>query len=966
MTQQEPSPAQDQPGAAVGPRPDRTDQLGDTEAHLHFLESLDRVQRVMHGANDLEQEIGDVLGEVLSIFGSDRAWLVYPCDPVSTTWRSVVERTVPAFPPALPSEVDIPMTPEVAADFLRARMTDGAICLGPNTEPPLDEGASRYGIRSQMTMALYPAADRPYVFGIHQCSEGRSWNAHEQRLFVEIGRRISDGLNRLLILRRLRASEGRLAEAQRIAHVGHWECDLVTGRVNWSDETYRIFGHEPGTIELTAAAWTDMIHPDDRARREDAVQAAIRTGAPYEVEYRLVHPSGALRTVACAGNVWAADDGTPLRTFGVIQDITDRRHVERELRRSEARFRVFADHATDAFFLHDSGGRILDANRQACESLGYSRDALVGQLPSIFDDEFHLLDLESLGRSLLSGQTICFDSRHRRRDGSTFPVEVRLRPFKESGLLHSVSLARDITDRMRAEMALRESHALLQSVIEGTSDAVFVKDVAGRYLMMNAAAARLLGCAPENATGKSDEELLPAGMDEAHRSRELDVMASAREQTYEHVVSLHGHSRTLLTTTGPYRDARGNVIGVVAISRDVTELKRMEGQLRQAQKMEAVGQLAGGVAHDFNNLLTVINGYSNLLLNQLEPGDPDRDLIAEIRHAGERAETLTRQLLAFSRKQVLQPQVVRLNAVLEDLHKLLRRLIGEDVDIVLSLDPDLGLTKVDPAQFEQAIINIAVNARDAMPGGGRLRIDTGNAELDDAYAAEFPGVRPGRYLRITLRDSGVGMDATTSARVFEPFFTTKVQGKGTGLGLAMVYGFVTQSGGHIEVQSEPGNGTAFHVYLPRDDSTVPSHRPPVEQPEMPRGAEVVLIAEDEGSVRSLSRMILSSCGYTVLEASDGEKATVVARQHPGKIDLLVTDVVMPRMSGPRLAELLTADRPGMRVLLLSGYSGEAVTRHGTLAPETAFLQKPFGPMELARKVREVLDAPPSAKNAAGP
>ena len=396
MTQQEPSPAQDQPGAAVGPRPDRTDQLGDTEAHLHFLESLDRVQRVMHGANDLEQEIGDVLGEVLSIFGSDRAWLVYPCDPVSTTWRSVVERTVPAFPPALPSEVDIPMTPEVAADFLRARMTDGAICLGPNTEPPLDEGASRYGIRSQMTMALYPAADRPYVFGIHQCSEGRSWNAHEQRLFVEIGRRISDGLNRLLILSRLRASEGQLAEAQRIAHVGHGECDLVTGRVNWSDETYRIFGHEPGTIELTAAAWTDMIHPDDRARREDAVQAAIRTGAPYEVEYRLVHPSGALRTVACAGNVRAADDGTPLRTFGVIQDITDRRHVERELRRSEARFRVFADHATDAFFLHDHGGRILDVNRQACESLGYSRDARVGQLPSLLGDGFGHLALGGL------------------------------------------------------------------------------------------------------------------------------------------------------------------------------------------------------------------------------------------------------------------------------------------------------------------------------------------------------------------------------------------------------------------------------------------------------------------------------------------------------------------------------------------------------------------------------------------
>ncbi len=632
--------------------------------------------------------------------------------------------------------------------------------------------------------------------------------------------------------------------------------------------------------------------------------------------------------------------------------------MERELRRSEARFRVFADHATDAFFLHDHGGRILDVNRQACESLGYSRDALVGQLPSIFDDGFEHLDLESLGRSLLSGQTICFDSRHRRRDGSTFPVEVRLRPFKESGLLHSVSLARDITDRMRAEMALRESHALLQSVIEGTSDAVFVKDVAGRYLMMNAAAARLLGCAPENATGKSDEELIPAGMDEAHRSRELEVMASAREQTYERVVSLHGHSRTLLTTTGPYRDARGNVIGVVAISRDVTELKRMEGQLRQAQKMEAVGQLAGGVAHDFNNLLTVINGYSNLLLNQLEPGDPDRDLIAEIRHAGERAETLTRQLLAFSRRQVLQPQLVNVNEILGNLQKMLTRVLGEDVEVQTFLDRTIAAVTVDPGQFEQVIMNLVVNARDAMPGGGLLTIETANILLDSAYAETHADASPGPHVMIAITDSGTGMDSHTMSRIFEPFFSTKDRDRGTGLGLATSYGIIRQSGGHIWVYSEPGKGSTFKVYLPcaTDDDIPTPHQLP-ETPTQLGGHETVLVVEDDDRVRRVSSGALTRHGYRVLEAHSAESALALFRDERDHIAMVVSDIVLPRMSGLALAQEMRQLQPSLRVLYVSGYTENAFLRSGAIEPGMELLEKPFAPEELARRVRTILDRP---------
>jgi CheY-like chemotaxis protein len=318
---------------------------------------------------------------------------------------------------------------------------------------------------------------------------------------------------------------------------------------------------------------------------------------------------------------------------------------------------------------------------------------------------------------------------------------------------------------------------------------------------------------------------------------------------------------------------------------------------------------------------------------------------------------LTGQLLAFSRKQVLQPRVVSLNALLGDLSKLLNRLIGEDIELVLVPDPELGLAKIDPGQFEQAVINLAVNARDAMPRGGRLTIETGNAELDEDYAARHAEVRPGSYVRVAVRDTGCGMDPTTMARIFEPFFTTKGAGKGTGLGLAMIYGFVKQSGGHIEVFSEAGRGTTFNVYLRRARETTPSGKPSPELLKIPKGTETVLLVEDEGAVRTLSRMILQSSGYAVLEARDGQEGVWVAQQHAGAIHLLVTDLVMPRMSGRRLADLLVEARPGLRVLFLSGYTDEAVVRHGGLGASHAFLQKPFTPMSLARKVREVLDAP---------
>ena len=387
--------------------------------------------------------------------------------------------------------------------------------------------------------------------------------------------------------------------------------------------------------------------------------------------------------------------------------------------------------------------------------------------------------------------------------------------------------------------------------------------------------------------------------------------------------------------------------------------RSLEDQLVQSRKMEAVGRLAGGVAHDFNNLLTAILGYSNLVLEELEPGHPARADVEHMRRAGESAAALTRQLLAFSRKQVLQPQVLDLNQVVRRTQGLLQRLIGEHIALATSLDPLLDTVNADPGQLEQVILNLALNARDAMFGGGTLSIETANVVLDEAFASRHEGATPGAHVMLAVSDTGVGMDDETQTRIFEPFFTTKRRGEGTGLGLSTVYGIVKQSGGSIWVYSEPGHGTTFRVYFP---SAAQVERPPVTAPQTDglAGSETILLAEDQPEVRSIACAVLRRYGYTVLEAGDGGEALAIVGRHRQKIHLLLSDVVMPSMSGPELARLVQAEQPGIRVLYASGYTDDAIVRHGVLDPGVAFLQKPFTPSALLRKIREMLDAPIAA------
>jgi len=511
----------------------------------------------------------------------------------------------------------------------------------------------------------------------------------------------------------------------------------------------------------------------------------------------------------------------------------------------------------------------------------------------------------------------------------------------------------DITGRKQAEEALRRANDRLNAVIQSSPLAVSTLDADGIVRTWNPAAERLLGWTAEEVIGRP----LPTVHGEADEFRETKRRVMQGEPVTAVEVTRRKKDGTPVTVNlvaAPLHEADGRITGILGLIEDVTGVKRLEQQFFQAQKMEAVGRLAGGIAHDFNNLLTVITSYSELLLEDLGADDPKRDDVAQIRKASESAAALTRQLLAFSRQQVLQPQVLDLNETVAGTEKLLKRLIGEDVQLATVLAPDLGRAVVDPGQLEQIIMNLAVNARDAMPEGGRLTIETANMDMDAAYVQDHPPARAGRYVMLAVSDTGTGMDASTQAHIFEPFFTTKASGKGTGLGLATVYGIVKQSGGFIWVYSELGHGTTMKIYFPWAGE--PAERGAAAPASRPRpGTETVLVVEDAPSVRSVIRQALERYGYTVLEAPDGETALQLAAKHHGPIHLLLTDVVMPGVSGRQLADRLVHLRPGVKVLYASGYTDDAILHHGMLEPGIAYLQKPFTRDALALKVRALLD-----------
>jgi PAS domain S-box-containing protein len=705
-----------------------------------------------------------------------------------------------------------------------------------------------------------------------------------------------------------------------------------------------------------------LTHPVDAERFTASIAESALTLSPWRCEFRILNPRTGERWIEGRANPERETDGGTL-WHGFLMDVTERRRTEDALRVSEERHRTLFDNMREGLaycqMIFENGEPVdfayLEVNR-AFEELtgieGAEGKRVTEVIPGIRASNPDLFQI--FGRVATTGDAAAFET-YVEALGTWFQVSAYC-PRKG----YFTALFNDVTERRREMEALRESEARYRTMVESAPEAALILDVeAERFIDVNQNAERLFGMSRTELLKTSPIALSPRTQPDGRPSLETALELIDRTLSGERPVV----DWTCRNAAGEAIDCeiwltripasrfliRGSVI-------DVRGKKGLEAQLRHSQKLEAVGRLAGGVAHDFNNLLGVITGHADLAAGALEPQHPAYPRIEHVRKAADRAAELTRRLLAFSRRQVLQPKVVDLGLLVADLESMLERILGEDVVLTTTRPAGPSQARVDPSQIEQAVVNLAVNARDAMPQGGTLAIDVENVDLDEAAAAVLGAVAPGPYVALSVSDTGVGMDPATRARIFEPFFTTKPTGEGTGLGLAMAYGIVKQSGGAIDVKSDVGKGSSFRIYLPRLEE--PAHAPVgprAAEGGGRQGHETLLLVEDQEALREVLVESLESFGYTVLAADGGESALATAAAHSGTIDLLLTDVVMPSMGGRELAARLLAERPGLRVLYMSGYTSDVLGRHGVLDQGLELIEKPFTTDSLARKLREMLE-----------
>jgi two-component system cell cycle sensor histidine kinase/response regulator CckA len=765
----------------------------------------------------------------------------------------------------------------------------------------------------------------------------------------------------------LRESEERYRTILENIEDGYYEVDIA-GNVTFCNDSFgRLFGYSKDEMMgMNNRQYTDE---ENAQKLYQAFNKVYRTREPTKTfDLAVIGKDGTKLFGEVSVSLITDAKGQPIGFRGIARDITQRKQAEEALRTEKQRFQTLTENSPFGMVMIDQDGTFKYMNPKFRELFGYDladipdgktwfKKAYPNSTYRHDVIETWINDLKSFKpgekRSRIFTVT-CKDGTE--KIINFIPVQL------ETG--ENLMACENITERKRAEEALKKSEVRFQELFNDAPVGYFEYDVEGRIIDANRTELEMLGYTLEEMIGQPVWKFIVE--EEVARQQILEKLAGAIppgrsvERTYQRK---DGTTLPVLTEDRPLRNPQGGIIGIRATIQDISGLKRaeeemrgLEEQFRQSQKMEAVGRLGGGIAHDFNNLLTVIKGYSQLSLLDLKESDPLWGNIQEIQKATQRATDLTRQLLAFSRRQILDLKVLDLNTLLRDLDKMLRRIIGEDIELVTLLSGDLGRVKIDPGQIEQVIFNLAVNARDAMASGGKLLIETTNVELDKEYANAHIGVVPGRYVKLSVSDTGIGMSQEVREKVFEPFFTTKDKGKGTGLGLSTVYGIVKQSGGNIWVYSEPGHGTTFKIYLPEVEEELDRLHGRDETEFSPRGSETVLLVEDEQEVRLLAHRLLSQQGYRVLEATNGEEALYVAQKQSGeKIHLLLTDVVMPRMGGKELADQLKILRPDIKVLYTSGYTDDAIVHHGVLEPGIHFLQKPFSLKTLSHKVREVLD-----------
>ncbi len=759
----------------------------------------------------------------------------------------------------------------------------------------------------------------------------------------------------------LRESERRLNEAQSLGHVGNWEYDIEERKLTWSDQTYKLYQRDPAlgppTAEEEAAYYSTG---QARAVREYS-RLAIETGQDkeYYIEARL--PAGGRRFFAARMHPTRDEKGRVTRLLGTVQDITERKRSDELKRASELRYRRLFEAARDGILILDAdSGTIVDVNPFLTALTGLAKKDFLGK---------HLWEVgafkdidASKARfdELLANKYVRYDDIPlMSRDGRMIDVEFVSNTYSVDH--HDVIQCniRDISERKRIQGDVIKAAREWQQTFDSITDVIWILDDNNHILRSNKVAEGFFDRPIVDLIGKNCWETVLGSADAMPEHLSFPSKKSLKRETS---IVRRGEQWLEITVT-PLLRGDGRYEGALFILSDITERKRIEEdherlaeQLRASQKLEAIGSLAGGIAHDFNNLLTVILSYSRFVINAMPDGDPMKEDLLEVKNAADRATALTRQLLAFSRKQILQVSLLNLNEVVAGIDKMLKRVLGEDIELNESLGPDLGMTLVDPSQVEQVLMNLVVNARDSMLEGGKLTIETRNAVLDDDYASTHSGVKPGQYVQLSISDTGCGMDEQTKARIFEPFFTTKGLGKGTGLGLSTVYGIVKQSGGNIWVYSELGKGTTFKVYLPRESGTATAEvSVSTTGSRIMSGTETILVVEDEEALRKIAIRTLEAVGYTVLVASDGEDALRISAQYSNNIHLLLTDVVMPRMGGRLLVQGLMKKRPEIKVIFMSGYTDDAIVKHGVLDVGTNFLGKPFSAEDLQNKVREVLD-----------
>ena len=887
------------------------------------------------------------------------------------------------------------------------------------------------------------------------------------------GRRSTSGAWRSEMLK----SRALFVDTQQIAHIGSWEIDMVTKRVTWSDEKYRIMGFEPQSAGASSDLFKKHIHPDDLERVTKAIEAS-GVGGSFEFSYRVILEDGSIRYLLDRGKAKLVD-GALVRVLGTTQDLTELKTAELAFLMATVQQSAILDNLPDLVFLKDLDSRFIAVNEPLAQVFGVSAKEMIGKTDFDFfprdQAERHIADDNT---ALERGERIVVEAQITGLDGAPSWFETTTKPYRDaSGKFGGiVGITRDVTVRHEAAEILRASARHYQLLFDRNPLPMWVVDTeTQRFLTVNDAAVQHYGYNREqfltmtiaDIRPKEDVPLLPSSSNRQEDLRqdggsvvhitkdgrriETVVIADAitmngrparlvlaRDVTQERVavralqdseeryralfveslagnyistvegrlltcnptfarmmgydsaaeacehstteyysdpavrlaflalvrkqkrVELHedalkrrdGSTLQILENVIGHFDANGEMTEIHGFVIDVTDRKRLEDELRHSQKLQAVGQLAGGIAHDFNNLLTAIKLHGEFVLDDMEESDSHRADILEMQLAADRATMLTKQLLAFSRKQLLNPKIMSANAVIEGMAPMVRRLIGEDVEIRIVLNPAAGCVLADAGQIEQVILNLAVNARDAMPQGGTFTVASGIMILDPARAglADLPA---GSYVSLTASDTGLGMTADVLAHIFEPFFTTKEQGKGTGLGLATVYGIVKQSGGHIWVNSVPGVGTSFEILLPRaNESPVDV----VTTPTAPRGTETILVVEDDPAVQALTRRLLERQGYSVLVANNGNEALLRVAENGDVIGLVVTDVVMPAMSGGELASRLAETHPNLAVLFVSGYTDDVVLRRGLLDASASLLQKPFTATSLARAVRSALDA----------